>query len=383
MSGILAIEPDGQRRALLTGFLREHAQVDVTIVSSVSEAIARFEEYQPDLIMAPTLLSPVESDRLRSHVKRYADPHVQMLTLPALDLLREAPAEDRGSWFRRRRSTSPALPYDPVMAGRQVAERLQLARQLRQQPASTLDIRSLMQADEPTAARAQSTVSVMGSAASHERRRAERTPQRSPWVWTVRMPWGGDVELVNISRSGILIESGSMVSPGVALDLHLGARGASRIVTARFVRSEVARVDGPGVRYRSAAQFEEPLDIVPSRTIASRATPQSLEELVTAVLSDSNRLGSPAARFARGLQELLGVRDVLIRCTPMRPPADSDSIYFNVKQDGVSRTILQVMFDRPPTAAEFSLLKAAAALTTTVLELEGRVDDQARAANVA
>ena len=104
---------------------------------------------------------------------------------------------------------------------------------------------------------------------------------------------------------------------------------------------------------------------------------------MTAVLSDSKRLESPAARFARGLQELLGVRDVLIRCTPMRPPADSDSIYFNVKQDGVSRTILQVMFDRPPTAAEFSLLKAAAALTTTVLELEGRVDDQARATNVA
>lgn len=371
MPGILAIEPDGQRRALLTRFLREHAQVDVTTVDSVTAAIDRFDELRPDLILAPALLSPAESDRLRGHVKRHADPHVQMLMLPALDLLREASVEPQRSWFRRRRTDS-SLPYDPVMTGRQVAEGLQLACQLRERPASALDLRAVMNMEERK-----------GLPVGPERRRAERTPQRSPWLWSVRLPWGGDADLVNISRTGILIESASRVSPGMALDLRLTARGVSRIVMARFVRSEVAQGDHGGSRYRSAAQFEQPLDIVPCPDIAPRATAQSLGDLFASVLAESNESEPRAARFARGLPTLVGAREVLLRRLPITVPDEGDSIYFSVKEDSSSRTILQVIFERPPTAAEFCLLKAAAALTRAVLDLEGCFGEPARPADVA
>ena len=56
----------------------------------------------------------------------------------------------------------------------------------------------------------------------------------------------------------------------------------------------------------------------------------------------------------------------------MTPADDSESIYFTVKEESGSRTILQVMFDRNRelTASEFRLLKAAPGLTAAVLELE-------------
>jgi len=83
-------------------------------------------------------------------------------------------------------------------------------------------------------------------------------------------------------------------------------------------------------------------------------------------------------RFARGLRDLVGARDVLIRCSPIVPPDDSESIYFKVKEDSGSPTILQIMFDRNHelTTSEFRLLKAAPGLTAALLELERKgVDD--------
>jgi hypothetical protein len=77
-------------------------------------------------------------------------------------------------------------------------------------------------------------------------------------------------------------------------------------------------------------------------------------------------------RFARGLRDLVGARDVLIRHHPIAPADGSESIYFQVKEAGASRTILQAIFDRDHalTASEFRALKAAAGLTAALLELE-------------
>ena len=381
MSHILAIESDRKRRTMLMGLIREHVLADVTMVDSVKEAVASFERQQPDLIIAPALLSPEDSERLHSHVKWHADPHVQMVTLPALDMLREAPEErPRFALFGWRRPVTLGLQYDPSMVARQIADRLDCALTLRAE--SARDLRPLLRKPEAMVA----VKPIQGNASRPAaatvvalRERAERMPAT---LWAVRMPWGSDVEMVNISRTGVLLESGSKVSPGVTLELQLTGMGQSRIVLARFVRSEISRVDRLGVRYHAAAQFEQPLDILTSRTEqqAPMATPRSLAELFSTVVSDSNQLEDASIRFARGLRALVGARDVFIRSTPVAPGDNCESIYFRVNGDDRSGMILQILLDRDRSLStgEFRVMKAASGLASALLELQHTPMDNGR-----
>ena len=380
MAGILAIEADRKRQGLLRTLIGEHADADLTIVESVQGALEHLADRLPDVIVAPTLLSPGDSELLMTHVKQHAGPHVQLLTIPALDMLVDPPPDEkRGlSIFRRRRPVSLGLQYDPAMVGIQVADRLECARVLRAEH----DALAMSGRREPSflvrPAHQDASVEPVREAhskAGPDRRVAHRTPQRAtPWLWSVKFPWGMDVDLVNISRTGVLLESGSKVTPGVSLELQLSGPGLNRVVLAQFVRSEIARVDRLGVRYHAAARFETPLDILAPRAETTAAsTPHQLAELLASVLNEANPQIEPASiRFARGLRTLFGARDVLIRQAPIAPVDDSESIYFHVTGDGRSRAILQIMFgrDRELTAPEFTLLKAAASLTAAVLELE-------------
>jgi len=379
MAGILAIEADRSRQTLLKALIREHVQANVTMVDSVKAAIASFSKHQPDLIIVPALLSPADSAQLAAHVKTDAGPHVQMVTISALDVLRDSiPEEKRRTGFFRRQPVSLGLQYDPHMVGKQIAERLERARLLREEYASGFRVHKVVDTPRSIVGPVRriahtAPAEPIALPTDKDRRCAKRTPQQGPGLWTVRMPWGTDVELINISRTGVLIESGSKVTPGITLELHLSGLGLQRMMMARFVRSEIAHVDRMGVRYHAAAQFEQPLDILPAHGEASSPSiSDSLSRLLTTVLSDQNQPEIPSVRFARGLRGLVHARDVLIRRAPIAPANDTESIYFNVSGEGASRTILQVMFERDHnvTAADFRLLKAAAVLTAGVLELE-------------
>ena len=177
------------------------------------------------------------------------------------------------------------------MVGKQIADALDRAQTLREERQSTLDVRALVRRPEAplVVEPVQGATSATPAAAWALRERAERMPQRGPWEWSVRMPWGSEVGLVNISRTGLLLESGSKLSPGVTLELQLNGMGQNCVVIARFVRSEIARVDRLGVRYHAAAQFDEPLVMLAPRASASatpQATPESLAELFTTVVSE-------------------------------------------------------------------------------------------------
>jgi CheY-like chemotaxis protein len=377
MSHILAIESDRRRRKLLITLIREHVSADVKLVDTVNDAITSFEHRQPDVIVVPALLSVQDSDRLTEHVKWHADPHVQMLTISALDMLREAPSEEpeRFAFFRRRRPVSLGLQYDPSMVGRQIADALDRALTLREERGSTLDVRPLIrQPKEPLiVVPVQVAASATPASAWNFRERAERVPQRAPWVWGVRMPGGREAELVNISRTGLLLESASKVSPGATLELQLSGMDQNCVVKARFVRSDIARVDRFGVRYHAAAQFEMPLAMLgPRGESTPRATPQSLAELFTTVVSELNSEEDSSIRFAQGLRGLIGARDVLIGPAPIVPDRNSESIYFRIDGDDQSGMVLQVLLDRRRalTIAEFRMLKAASGMATAVLEMK-------------
>jgi len=389
MAGILAIESDRSRQMLLWALIREHVQVHVTMVDSVKAAIASFSKYQPDLIIVPTLLTPADSATLAAHVKTEAGPHVQMVTISALDVLRDSmPEAKRRTGFFRRQPISLGLQYDPHMVGKQIADALERARLLREEYASGFRVKTVVEMPRSIVGPVRRVVHATTTAPivlpnDQDRRCAKRIPPQGPGLWTLRMPWGTDVELVNISRTGVLIESGSKVTPGITMELQLSGLGLQRLMMARFVRSEIAHVDRMGVRYHAAAQFEQPLDILPAHgESTSPSTSELLSRLVTDVLSGQNQPEAPSVRFARGVRGLVQARDVFIRRAPIAPAGDNESVYFNVSGEGDSRTILQVIFDRDHnvTAAQFRLLKAAAVLTAGVLEIEELSLESARLA---
>ena len=376
MAAILAIEADQDRRVLLRTLLRNRVDAHVTIVESAQAAIAYLAVCDVDVIVVPALLPPRDSDQLGAHIKLNAGRHVQMVTIPALDVLREAPMEESQApgLFGRRRSTNLGLQYDPAMVAGQIADRLDLAVKLRTEQRGSSIGSPVMRPEVPFAdpVRRPASATTTGAFAGDRRFAPRMRRDDVPWLWSIRLPWGTDVELVNISTSGLLVESDSKVSSGITLELRLRGPSLNRVVLARFVRCTIASVDRGRVRYYAAAQFEQPFDSPLTRAeTTARVTTLSIAELLTAVLSDSTHTEAASVRFARGLRELLGARDVLIRRGPLTPVEDSDTLYFEVREGG-SCTVLQVTWDkhRPRTDDDVKMMRAAAGVAAALMQCE-------------
>ena len=84
---------------------------------------------------------------------------------------------------------------------------------------------------------------------------------RVPWISGVALPSGEPVRLLNISRTGMLIESGSKLAPDSVKELRLCGQETEIVVPASFVRSDISGVSALGVRYQIAVSFDEPLPI--------------------------------------------------------------------------------------------------------------------------
>jgi hypothetical protein len=103
--------------------------------------------------------------------------------------------------------------------------------------------------------------SIVRGPVDQRRPRAERRERGDvPWLSTVKLPWGPDASVLNISTTGLLLESGSKVTPGSIAELKLCGPEWEIAIPARFVRSEVAIVNGLGVKYHIAATFEKRLE---------------------------------------------------------------------------------------------------------------------------
>jgi len=202
---------------------------------------------------------------------------------------------ERFAFFRRwRPARRPFLLYDPALIAGQIAENLERARQMCGQRLAFRDRPRFLLTGNVDGV--QSVTPISSGGPLNERRMDRRVPQRSPWVWAVQLPGGGTADVVNISRSGILIELRSLVSPGVTLDLCVNGAGVSACVPARFVRSEVARVEQSGPFYHAAAHFEQPFAMPGLRPeLPPQKTLRALKGLLAAVVADSNELEAAAA----------------------------------------------------------------------------------------
>jgi hypothetical protein len=402
MPRILAIEADPKRRILLAVLIREHVEAELLMADTVTSAIKIMGRKVPDLIVAPTLLRPQDSAELMDHVKQLrAAPYVQVLTVPALDLLSEPPKAERrrfgllGHVFKpifERRRVELGPQYDRNILGAQIADGLERARVGRDEYESMVahytelaQRRLLYAATDPTlpelSLESGQSGQFLRQVAADERRTAERKKRGEvPWLSAIKLSWGDEVGLVNISSSGVLVETGSKLLPGSTTELHLSGPETNLIVPVRFIRSEVAHIDGRGVKYHAAAAFAEEVDLDrssraagPARTAGSVSPPQALAELLTQALSESGEGQDPApARFTRGLRELVRARTVQIRNAPSSSAAGRETLYFDIPGSDRSSSTLEVVFDRnyDVNESEFRLLKAAAWLAAAVIEFE-------------
>src|SRR5262245_4906639 len=137
-----AIEADPKRKRLLTALVREHVKAELLMADSVKLAIKILDEKIPDLIIAPTLLTPADEGELMAHLRQlHAAPYVQTLTVPALDMLAAEPPPEEPRRFRfigqilkpayERRRDHLGPQYDRRIVGAQIVDGLERARAAR------------------------------------------------------------------------------------------------------------------------------------------------------------------------------------------------------------------------------------------------------------
>lgn len=101
------------------------------------------------------------------------------------------------------------------------------------------------------------------SDSSQTNRRVEPRYSRDaiPAITGIRL--SGDVAvLVNISASGILVESATRYAPGVTLTVHFDGSFPTRQIRGRVVRCQVSAITGQGaLQYQSGLVFEKRLDL--------------------------------------------------------------------------------------------------------------------------
>ena len=396
MSRILAIEADPKRKRLLAGLVREFVKAELNIADNARAAIALIQSKVPDIILAPALLSPADGAELMACVRQLRDaPYVQLVTIPALDMLSDAPREEsRGllAPLLRRRSAPIVATYDRSMVGSQIADALASAHQARRDHEAAIAYReeaareaaerrerSLIRPFDGAVARMAGvddlvveTVPFAVRSAEDRRTAVRRAQQELPWLSGVRVGWGSDVSLVNISSSGVLMETGSKVVPGSTTELLLSGPETSLVVPVRFVRSDVARIDRLGVKYHAAGEFGKEIDLSDPHRAVSASRPRALVELLASAL---NRGKEPAhAAFIRGVAELVGARDIQLRAIAPGLAGSRDPHCFDVPDDRFRRT-LHVVLDRHRMMndEERRLLRAAALLTAAALELDAPV----------
>ena len=400
---ILFIEPDEHRAEALGQIVRELDDMDVEIVRDVPAAIRSLGEHIPDLLLTSTFLPPADEATLTSHLNGLpAARHLQTINVPYFIDEEEASVESSSArvlTFLRRRPASIRPRCDVRTLRDQIQVYLTQARTRRREAdnrknnegSREYSLVKQTKTHELTLARGRATdvppeavtgaipVPAFSTTLPGDRRRARRRACGDvPWLWTVKLAGSSQVNVIDISSTGVLLETASRLADGSTVDLQLLGEDTNVTVPARMLRTQVASVDGLSVKYRVAAAFAHHLAL-PGLQQASAAAPvpKVLADLLSRVLGSLDRCSGEAAlrtSFENELRRVLPVRDIQLRETPVIAERGAESVYFTIPHGSGARPILQAIFepDYSPTAMDFRLLKAAASLAAVVLEFAPR-----------
>ena len=228
-----------------------------------------------------------------------------------------------------------------------------------------------------------SVLSIVRKPADRRSRAERRERTEVPWVSTVKLGWGLEVRLLNISSSGLLLETGTKLTPGSITELKLIGPDLDITIPVRFVRSEVADTNPLGVTFHTAATFEKPLPIV-DPMLMMPAHPQSdirwrpgvpkspLGRLMAQVAAELGEEKHPnlTVALAEGVRRVLKADRVRISSTPIDVVDGQESIAVAIPTSDGSPATLQATFQPgwEPTGLDLKLLTAAAGLAAVVIE---------------
>jgi CheY-like chemotaxis protein len=273
MAHILAIESDPERIVLLRRIAREKLNAHVIVAASARDAITSLNEKQPDVILTSSLMPPNEGQQLASHLRGApALDYLPVLTIPPLVNTDEV--EEHGLVSRillRRSQAKPTYDLDAVTTrirealDQSTANPMRHSDSLREARMRLLESEHTPEPDEETElTRALDADLLRYCGLSPHQDRAPRWERRDlPWLASIRLTWGAELRLLNMSNSGLLIESGIRMTLGNRTDFQIaGADDLEFVMAGRVVRSDVASVNSLGVKYVTAATFEKPFESI-------------------------------------------------------------------------------------------------------------------------
>jgi hypothetical protein len=94
---------------------------------------------------------------------------------------------------------------------------------------------------------------------SDRRRSPRRPPASDEPLSQVRLRAGRQLQVVNVSDSGLLLEGEMRLLPGTHVDVHLITAEGRLLMRSRVVRAFVCRVGRDRIDYRGAIVFERPV----------------------------------------------------------------------------------------------------------------------------
>ena len=387
MTRILAIEPDRECGTLLRRLLRDSLRADVTVTPSTKAALTALSAHAPDLILTSSLIAPQDERDLMTHLRNTpALRHLPVLTMPPVTEPTAPHKIGLLARFLRKRPSAVAPAFDFSAVAARIEEAIMQSKTVAaEEPATTaLAIYEPEIVLAPIAALACGPIATIDDGPTDMpkivrddvfsiRKRAMRwAGWQLPWFSSINLP-SCDLRLINISRTGVLVESSARIAPGVTMAFRIFGPGRDLKMPARIVRSDVARVDRLGVRYHAAAVFDYAFDTMMPEDSEPLDPEAHLDGLVSSVLAHAEAGSRPAdlrIEFEAGVMKLVTARDVRLRDVPMVENNGCDSVYFSI-EGANGPAVLQATFEAgyQPTADEFDALKAATVAASRVVSV--------------
>jgi hypothetical protein len=271
----LAIGPDPGQKTILQRLIGDRLNAEVVVSPSADDAIGVLAEKQPDLILTTSLLPPAEGQQLEAHLRETpALDYLPVLTIPPLvdDSENDRAGNMLSRFLRRWSEHRPA--YDANIVASRIEEALVQSKvdaarrgdSSRRTRLLLIEDKSLRDVEPETQSldRALDAELERYLGLSPHQQRAPRWERSDlPWLESIRLTWGVELRLVNISCSGLLVESGIRMTLGNRTDFEMeDCDRRDFVIPGRVVRSDVSSVTSVGVKYITAAVFERPFESI-------------------------------------------------------------------------------------------------------------------------
>ena len=131
-----------------------------------------------------------------------------------------------------------------------------------------------------------------------------------PSIVCVRLSPGDAVELVNISKSGVLVEGRTRFVPGTRVAVIFEGGFTPPSIKAKVIRCQVSSIVGGALHYHSGIQFERRLDVLDAQALAQ---PSRAPEPASATHASQPARHGGLGKTASGSQRPAAPRQVVNR----------------------------------------------------------------------